>query len=99
MDLVILKPMDQDAVLAYARGRAELSESDPMERELASWQARWRPEQLNHYLQLGWCFGAKQMESSSVFLLAQPLLFFRGLTQTLWVETIETDNADIGAEL
>lgn len=69
--------------------------SDEMEREMYSWQAKWRKESLEHYLPNGWCFLAKNpalpSETSSEgklvgYFLAQPLIFFNGQTQSLWVE-------------
>jgi hypothetical protein len=99
MDLTVLKPKDHDAVLAFERNRAESSIQDPIERELASWKARWRPEQLTHYLNLGWSFGAWENEQLRGYVLAQPLLFFRGLTQSLWIETMTFETKEIGEAL
>lgn len=81
-------------------GRKWLAQSldDAMELEMASWTAPWRAESLDHYLKLGWCFGAHRANNASDllgFALAQPVLFFRGHTQSVWVEAIvgETDEA------
>lgn len=99
MELIVLKPSDQDTLLSYERARAERLYPDPMERELSSWKARWRPEQLTHYLPLGWSFGAWQDGRLVGYVLTQPLLFFRGLTQTLWVEHLAYDDNAVGEEL
>jgi len=99
VDLIVLKPTDQDSILAYERARAEQLHSDPMERELSSWKARWRPEQLTHYLPLGWSFGAWQDGQMIGYVLTQPFLFYRGLTQTLWVEHLAYNDKAIGEAL
>lgn len=99
MDLTVLRPENQEAVLEFERRRCEKSQPDAVERELASWKARWRPEQLTHYLSLGWSFGAWKDGRLQGFVLAQPLLFFRGLTQTLWIETISYEERSVGEAL
>jgi predicted N-acetyltransferase YhbS len=99
VDLIVLKAADQDTILAFERARAELSILDPMERELQSWKARWRPEQLTHYLALGWSFGAWDEGRLIGYVLTQPFLFFRGLTQTLWVEHLSYTSPEIGEAL
>ena len=99
--LFILGPTDAEQIIAYEKGR--LSAADPMEQEMASWHAKWRQESLNHHLPLGWSFGFKQTingESKLAgYFIGQPLLFFRGLTQTLWVEHIAFDSEEIGLKL
>lgn len=63
--------------------------ADPMEREIFSWNAPWREESLNHYLATGWSAGIRDKDGRLIaYFLAQPLLFFRGLTQVLWVEHV-----------
>lgn len=68
------------------------------ERMFASWNSRARKEALEHYLNLGWSFLARDPEQSSEFsdegllvgyFLGQPLLFFEGQTQSLWVEHLQ----------
>lgn len=70
---------------------------DPMEREIQSWNSRWRNESLEHYLPSGWCFlardplvGSDQSTEGQLvaYFLAQPLLFMDGQTQSLWVEHV-----------
>ena len=99
MELKILLPEYKDAVLAFAKGRLAARESDPMEREMKSWSARWRAEALDHYLNLGWSFGAFEGEKLLGFVLGQPFLFHRGLTQTLWLEHLEADDETIRSTL
>lgn len=72
--------------------------SDEMEREMTAWNSRWREESLNHYLPLGWSFLIRDKDQPSIhstegllvgYFIAQPLLFFDGQTQTLWVEHLQ----------
>lgn len=96
LEIRILLPTDQDAVMAYARHRLEKTESEPMDIEMKTWVARWRGESLAYYLPQGWSFGAFNKGQLQGFLLGQPLLFFRGLTQTLWIEDLIFDNQAAG---
>ncbi len=65
--------------------------SDPMELEMAGWNARYRPEALEHYLPLGWSFGAFVGGVLQGYVLGQPIVFLRGLTQTLWIENLSAE--------
>lgn len=95
----ILLPTDKEAVMAYAKARLALRVSEPMEREMRSWDARWRGEALDHYLPQGWSFAAFAADQMQGFILAQPFLFYRGLTQTLWVECVIADAHQVEREL
>jgi hypothetical protein len=101
MNLRILRPEDIDTIIAFERQRLEKKLADPMEREMASWSAPWRVEALNHYLPLGWSFGAFDPNTAALsgYVLAQPLLFVRGLTQSLWVEHFAHDSPETGRDL
>jgi hypothetical protein len=99
LDLRILQPADKEAVMEFGKRQLAARVSDPAELQIQSWNARWRPEALDHYLGQGWSFGAYQNEALLGFVLGQPLLFFRGLTQTLWLETVEAANPQIRAQL
>lgn len=90
----ILLPQDLDAILAYAKAHHLAKGGDEIELELNSWTARWRQESLTHYLGLGWSFGVFQENQCRGIILAQPLLFYRGLTQTLWVEELLSETSD-----
>ena len=59
---------------------------------MKSWSAPWRSESLDHYLNLGWSMGYFEGESVQGYILAQPLLFFRGHTQSLWLETLRVQS-------
>lgn len=99
LEIRILLQTDQDALMAYARHRLEQTETEPMDIEMKTWVARWRGESCAYYLPQGWSFGVfdgkNQMKG---FLLGQPLIFFRGLTQTLWIEELMFDSPE-GGEL
>lgn len=81
--------------MEFAKQRLAARETDPMEREMKSWSARWRGEALDHYLKLGWSYGAFENGQLRGFVLGQPFLFHRGLTQTLWLEHLEAENSEI----
>jgi hypothetical protein len=100
----VLRLEDLPAVQAFEQARAERFELDPVERELKSWHASWRKESLEYYLPLGWSFGMWSQPDAGTpsllgYFLAQPQLFARGLTQTLWVERLVADNAALASEL
>jgi hypothetical protein len=86
---------DIEMLLAFERQRLEETVGDDMEREMQSWSARWRPEALEHYLKLGWSYGVFEAERLRGYILAQPYLFHRGLTQTLWVEHVAADAKEV----
>jgi hypothetical protein len=93
--LRIIQKDDLDEILDFEKARLRETMADEMERELHSWNARWRKEALEHYLPMGWSFLARDKNLESQFskegllagyFLAQPLLFFEGQTQSLWIE-------------
>lgn len=86
-EIRILLPTDGTAIRQFECERGQ--SLDPAEFELRSWDEAWREESLHHYLPNGWCFGAFHNKTELVgYSLAQPLLYYRGLTQTLWVERL-----------
>lgn len=94
LEVRILLETDQDLLERFARDVLERTATDQMEIEMQSWVARWRPESLAYYLPQGWSFGTFRNGKLTGFILGQPLLFFRGLTQTLWIEElVYTDEA------
>jgi hypothetical protein len=90
---------DADAILIFESGQMAKTMSDPMEREMASWNARYRQEALEHYLPKGWCFGAFLNSQLVGYVLAQPLLFLRGHTQTLWIEQLSASHPGVAKTL
>jgi hypothetical protein len=91
MEFRVLSLGDKDTIYQFEKNRLS-SELSEIERDLEVWKSRWRPEQLEHYLNLGWCFGAWQDQGQGEeligYFLAQPFLFLEGITQTLWIEHI-----------
>lgn len=86
---VILQIQDAAAIEQFEKNRLAQSSMDPFEAEMLSWNSRWRKESLEHYLPTGWCFGIWSDETRTKlkgYFLAQPLMFFDGLTQTFWIE-------------
>ena len=94
-DFQVLGALDIDEVYNFADRRLKEQEPDEHLRMFASWQARWRRESLDHYLKLGWSFIARRNNQAVGFFLGQPFLFFRGQTQTLWVEHVEAAHPDV----
>lgn len=91
----ILDAAAEEQIRGLELKRLELKHSDPMDREIQSWNAPWRSESLAHYLATGWSVGVFDPEGRlRGYFLAQPLLFFRGLTQVLWVEHMLYQNQD-----
>lgn len=96
IEFQVLGLSDLDEVYGFAERRLVQSMPDETERMFHSWQVRWRREALEHYLKLGWSFIARDTEGRTLgFFLGQPFLFFRGQTQTLWVEHIEAHDSAV----
>jgi hypothetical protein len=102
----VLSPGDLDEVYAFAEAKLKQEIPDDTERAFHSWTVRWRKEALEHYLRLGWSFvarkpgaGSGEKGETAGFFLAQPVLFFRGQTQTLWVEHISGADQDAVRQL
>ena len=93
----VLSAPDIEEIFNYASARLAQSEPNEHDRMFKSWSAKWRREALEHYLKLGWSFIARDEHSKRTlgFFLGQPFLFFRGQTQTLWVEHIEADSDEV----
>lgn len=97
MQMRILQSTDRELVMAYGMKLLSATNSDPMELEMASWTAPWRAESLDHYLKLGWSFAATSENQNQILgvVLAQPFLFFKGQTQTVWIEYLAGESAEI----
>lgn len=94
-DVRVLLPQHKDLIQAFSKQSLAALVTDPMEAEMQSWTAPWRSEALDHYLKMGWSYGLFAGEERLVgYLLAQPYLFHRGLTQTLWVEHVEASSME-----
>jgi hypothetical protein len=94
-ELQILSPSERDEILAFARARSDAK--DPF----AEWAAPWRSESLDHYLKIGWSMSRRDPKSGRLmgYILAQPFLFFRKQTQTVWVEHVDGETPAIFSEL
>ncbi len=83
-----------DSILNYESLKLNEGTGADLDRQIQSWNARWRKESLEHYLAMGWSFLAKDAELTNNdkegelvgYFIAQPLLFFDGFTQSLWIE-------------
>lgn len=94
LDFQVISLSDLDEIATYANQRLAAAISDETERRFASWAVKWRGEALEHYLRLGWSFVARREARTVGFFLAQPFLFVRGQTQTLWLEYIDADDRE-----
>jgi hypothetical protein len=94
-ELQILSSAEQDEVLAFSRARAD--KNDPF----AEWTAPWRTESLAPYLKIGWSMSRRDAKTGRLlgYILAQPFLFMRRQTQTVWIEHVEGETPAITAEL
>ncbi len=93
LTLQVIQPTEIEEILEYEQRR--LSELVPNEndRMFQSWHARWRKESLEHFIPMGWSFHARDEAGMLVgYFLAQPLLFFDGQTQSLWVEYVQSSS-------
>jgi hypothetical protein len=102
MDLTmkVLGPQDEAAVEALERGLLAARPGDEFEKEMSTWKAPWRKEALAHYLPQGWSFGIWDVEGRLLgYSLGQPLLFFQGFTQALWVEHMSARDESVYEKL
>lgn len=96
----IAQTEDLENIFLFAENKLKTVISDDMERMMAIWESRFRKEALEHYLKLGWSFVAEDAVKNVIgFFLGQPLLFFQGQTQTLWVEFILANDENIKMNL
>ncbi len=106
--LRVIQPNDIEEIVQFEKSKLKETVSDEMEREIQSWNSRWRQESLNHYLPMGWSFLSRDRNLKSEYssegllvgyFLAQPLLFFDGQTQSLWIEHIQYSTLQARDEL
>jgi len=106
--LRVIQDTDLEEIFLFEKAKLQETLEDEMEREMAVWNSRWRKESLAHYLPMGWSFLARDRNLTSSFssegllvgyFLAQPLLFFQGHTQTLWVEHLQYSTLQARDEL
>lgn len=94
-ELQILSPSDQAEVLAFSRARANKDDL------FIEWSAPWRQESLEHYLKIGWSMARRDRNTGRLigYILAQPFLFLRRQTQTVWIEYVDAETPTLTAEL
>ncbi|MFK8137831.1 MAG: hypothetical protein AB8E15_05655, partial [Bdellovibrionales bacterium] len=92
----ILRLDDLDKILELERALlAKDGQLDELELSMQEWSARWRTEQLNHYLPTGWSFGLFDKDQKlHAYSLGQVLIYYKGNTQTLWVERFQYTNKE-----
>ncbi len=74
-------------------------EAESPEEVFSLWVSPLRQESLEHYLATNWCFGCFKMGALQGVVLQQPLLFWNGLTQVLWVEAVAAIDFDVKKSL
>lgn len=86
-----------EQILSFSREQLSMVCKDEVELRFLEWKAPWREESLRHYQQTGWSFYIldEKDEALKGYLLGQMLLFFRGKTQSLWIEHISAKDAEI----
>jgi hypothetical protein len=106
--LRIVQVSEIDEILDYENRKLREQVNDEVERQMQSWNARWRRESLEHYLPIGWSFIARDSDLPSDFskegllvgyFMAQPMLFVDGQTQSLWVEHLQYSTLQARDEL
>lgn len=90
---VVLVLSDLEKIFEFETQRLVQMIPDEDERMLAQWKSPWRREALEHYLSIGWSMSVNdETGKMRAYFLAQPFLFTRGQTQTLWVEHVGGDS-------
>jgi hypothetical protein len=93
----MLEKSDFDELQDFEHKKLKEVHSNEIELSMAQWESPARPESMNHYLNTGWSFLARNTELRSPFsnegllvgyFLAQPLLFVDNQPQSLWIEHI-----------
>lgn len=93
----VLRSEDEVAVTGFVNSLGgEENEGEP---NFMLWTSSFREESLKHYLSLNWCFGCFDDERLVGVVLLQPLLFWQGLTQVLWLEDIEAAKSEVQQKL
>ena len=86
----VIQTDDLQDILDLENKKLQEAFPDEMERMMAGWNSKFRVEALNHHIGLGWSFLARDEENKLMgYFIAQPLLFFDGHTQSLWVEHVQ----------
>ena len=106
--LRVIKEEEIEEIISFEKKKLFETVVDEMDREIQSWNSRWRKESLQHYVPIGWSFlvrdtsqpGLEGTEGALVgYFLAQPLLFLDGQTQSLWLEHLQFNSLQVRDEL
>jgi hypothetical protein len=106
--LRVIEPHEVQEILEFETRKLKEQIPDETERMLQSWISPWRPEALTHYVTNGWSFLARDEERKTAnspngelvgYFIAQPLLFFDGQTQSLWVEHVQFSSLEARDQL
>lgn len=106
--LRVIQTNEIDEILEFENKKLKEQFPGDMEAMLQSWHAKWRKESLEHHFTAGWSFLARDKDRESAFssegelvgyFIAQPLLFFDGQTQSLWVEHFQFSTLQARDEL
>jgi hypothetical protein len=98
LNLRVIEMNEIEEILEFETRKLKEQFPEDIEAMMQAWHAKWRKEALEHYLKTGWSFLARNKDRASThspegelvgYFLAQPLLFFDGQTQSLWVEHIQ----------
>ena len=91
---------DMEEIYAWEQSKLKEKYLDRDQCQFLSWQAPWRKESLEHYLSLGWSFLLRSEKEGALlgYYLAQPLLFYRSQTQSLWVEYLQYQKREKGGK-
>jgi hypothetical protein len=99
-EMKVLGPQNEAEIESFEREKLKALPGDDFEKEMTTWKARWRKEALAHYLNMGWSFGIWDNNQKLVgYSLGQPLLFFQGFTQALWIEHISSHTPEVHEKL
>lgn len=101
LDCRVILADDLQDILDLENKKLQDMYPDEADRMIAGWNSKFRVEALNHYIPLGWSFLARDPESKALvgYFIAQPLLFFDGQTQSLWVEHVQYTSLQARDEL
>lgn len=99
----IAQTADLDSIyeFAFRRLKSDNNQTNEMDLMMLVWESRFRKESLEHHLKLGWSFVGFDPESQRLtgFFIGQPMLFFQGQTQTLWVEYLLAEDSTVENQL
>ena len=93
LTLQVIQVSEIEEILDYENRRLVETVPNEEDRMFEAWHSKWRKEALEHYLPMGWSFLARDSDGSLAgYFLGQPLLFFDGQTQSLWVEHLQSSS-------